>query len=156
MLGTSARLQKAQYPFQQKTLEKLLRTISDLRSNLSLATDTLQLDLSITSLQQLNQVDAGVKKLIDSSEVSSTKILDSISKVHLSQKQEKDRALSSEEKGVIDWLCPLEFFSKHNDALSRRQEGTGQWLLESPELRSWINTAGKVIWCPGIRKQYVL
>lgn len=118
--------------------------------------DTLQLDISVTSLQQLNQVDAGVKKLIDSSEVSSTMILEGIAKLHLNQKQEKNRALSSEEQDVIDWLCPLDFFPKHNDALSRRQEGTGQWFLESSDFCSWLNTAGKVIWCPGIREQYVL
>lgn len=114
----------------------------DLTNELSLATDTLQLDISITSLQQLNQVDAGVKKSTDSSQVSSTKILDSISNVHLSQKQEKDRALSSEEQGVINWLCHLEFSSKHSDALSRRQEGTGGWLLESSEFLSWLGTTG--------------
>lgn len=114
----------------------------DLSNELSLATHTLQLDISITSLQQLNQVDAGVEKLIDSSQVSSTKILDSISNVHLSHKQEKDRALTSEEQGVINWLCPLEFSSKHNDALSRRQEGTGGWLLEASEFLSWLGTTG--------------
>ena len=154
--GMSARLQKAQYPFQQKTLEKLLRTVADLRSNLSQATNTLQLDISIASLDQVNQVDARVKELTHTSEVSSTKILNSLSNVQLSQKQGELRALSSEEREVINWLSPLEFSSKQNDALGRRQEGTGQWLLESPEFRSWLHTAGGVIWCPGIREQYLL
>lgn len=150
--GMSACLQRAQYPFQQKTLEKLLRMISDLRGNLSLATSTLQLDVSITTLHQLNQVDTDIKKLIDNSGVSSTKILDSISKVHLSQEQEKLRALSSEERDLVNWLSPLDFFSKQSDALSRRQEGTGRWLLESNEFRSWLDTAGRVLWCPGMRE----
>ena len=149
----SARLQRAQYPFQQKTLEKLLRTISDLRSNLSLAANTLQLDVSITSLHRLTQVDADIKELIDKSEVSSTKVLDSISRLHFNQKQETSRTVDSEERDVMSWLCPLDFSSRHNDALSRRQKGTGQWLLESPQFCSWLDTAGKVIWCPGIRER---
>lgn len=144
LLGLNARLQRAQYPFQQKTLEKLLRTISDLRSNLSLATDTLQLDVSITSLDKLNEVKAGVTKLTDNSEA-----------FHLSQKQQTLRALNSEERDVLNWLSPLDFISKHNDALNRRQEGTGRWLLECSEFHSWLHTAGKVIWCPGIREQYI-
>lgn len=113
---------------------------------------TLQLDISTTSLDRLSQVDTSIKKLIDNSEVSSTKILDSISKVHLSQEQEKLRALSSEEQDVVKWLSPLEFFSKQSDALSRHQKGTGRWLLESNEFRSWVGTAGRVLWCPGMRE----
>lgn len=150
--GMSARLQRAQYPFQQKTLEKLLRTISDLRGNLILATSTLQLDVSMTSLHQFKQVDADIKKLIDSSEVTGTKILDSISKVHRGQEQEKLRALTSEDRDVVNWLSPLDFFSKQNDALSRHEEGTGRWLLESNEFHSWLETAGRVLWCPGMRE----
>ena len=152
--GMSAHLQRAQYPFQRKTLEKLLRTISDLRSNLSLATSTLQLDVSITSLDRLTQVGTDVRSLINNSEVSSTKILDSVSKIHLHQEQERLRTLASEERDVIHWLSPLDFFSKQNDALSRRQEGTGQWLLETVEFQSWLDAAGKVLWCPGIREFY--
>lgn len=152
--GMSTHLQRAQYPFQRKTLEKLLGTISDLRSNLSLATNTLQLDISITSLDRLMQVDTDVKSLISNSEASNTKILDGISKVHLNQEQENLRALASEERDVINWLSPLDFPSKQNDALSRREEGTGQWFLETTEFRSWLDTAGKVLWCPGIREYY--
>ena len=148
-----ARLQRAQYPFQQKTLEKLLRTISDLRSNLNLATSTLQLDVSIISLQHLKEVDSDIKQLVDNSETSRTQILDSISKVQLVQEQENSRALSAEEREIIKWLCPLEFLSKHNDALNRRQEGTGRWLLESCEFRSWLDHGGRVLWCSGIRKR---
>ena len=148
----SARLQRAQYPFQQKTLEKLSRTVSDLRSNLDLATTTLQLDVSIISLNHLKQVDADIKQLIENSETSTAQILSGISKVHLGQEQEKIRALSSEEREIINWLSPLEFLSKQNDARSRRQEGTGRWLLESHEFGSWLDNSGKVLWCPGIRK----
>ena len=148
----SARFQRARYPFKQKILSKLLRIISDVRGNLSLATSTLDLDVSITTLHQLNQVNKNIKKLTDDSEVSSTKILETISKVHLRQEQEKSRALSTEERDLMKWLSPLEFFSKQKDALSRRQEGTGRWLLESIEFRSWLNTARRVLWCPGIRE----
>lgn len=33
---------------------------------------------------------------------------------------------------IADWLSPLNFFATQNDVYARRQEGTGQWLLESP------------------------
>lgn len=150
--GMSARLQRAQYPFQEKTILKLLRTISDLRSNLSLATSTLQLDVSISSLDRVDRLNTNIKDLIDNSNVSSTKILDGISKVHFSQEQEKLRALNSEERDLMSWLSPLDFTSKQSDALSRRQVGTGRWLLESDKFRSWLKSAGRVLWCPGMRE----
>ena len=117
-----------------------------------MATSTLGIDVSIKTLHQLGQVNKDIKKLTNDSEVSSSKILETISKVHLRQEQERSRALSTEERGLMKWLSPLEFFSKQNDALSRRQEGTGQWLLESIEFRSWLHTARRVLWCPGIRE----
>ncbi|ERF68520.1 hypothetical protein EPUS_05659 [Endocarpon pusillum Z07020] len=148
--GMSAHLQRAQYPFRQKTLMALHQTISDLRSNLGLAASTLQLDISVTSFHRLNELDTKVKNLIDTSGISSTKVLDGISELRLAQKEEKLKSISEEEREAIHWLSPLDFASKHADAVSRRQQGTGRWLLESSEFRSWIQTPGKVLWCPGI------
>ncbi|KAF7505418.1 hypothetical protein GJ744_000964 [Endocarpon pusillum] len=148
--GMSAHLQRAQYPFRQKTLTTMHQTISDLRSNLGLAASTLQLDLSVTSFHRLNELDTKVKNLMDTSGVSSTKVLDGISELRLAQKEERLRSISAEEREAIDWLSPLDFASKHADAVSRRQQGTGRWLLENSGFRSWIQTPGKVLWCPGI------
>ena len=150
--GMSAHLQRAQYPFQKTTLEKLRQTILNLRSNLDLATDTLHLDVSMTSLHTLDRVGKDIKELTGNYKASSTKILDSISEVHFVQEQEKLRALTSEERDLLQWLSPLDFSSKQSDALSRRQEGTGRWLLESNEFHSWLETAGRVLWCPGMRE----
>ena len=153
--GMSAHLQRAQYPFRQKTLMSLHQTVSDLRSNLGLAASTLQLDISVTSFHRLNELDTKVKNLIDTSGISSTKVLDGISELRLAQKEERLRSISAEEREAIHWLSPLDFASKHADAVSRRQQGTGRWLLESSEFRSWIQTPGKVLWCPGIRKYFL-
>ena len=139
--GVSAHLQRALYPFRQKTLYSLAQTISDLRSNLGLATSTLQLDISITSFHQLHELDRRMKNLVDTTEASHIKVLDGISKLCVSQEQEKLRV-------AIDWLSPLDFTAKQNDTLSRHQHGTGRWLLESLEFRSWLGTPGNVLWCP--------
>jgi ankyrin repeat domain-containing protein 50 len=150
--GVSAHLQRALYPFRQKTLVSLVQTISDLRNNLILATSTLQLDISITSFHCLHELDKRMENLVDSTEASTIKVLDGITKLYVNQEQEKLRSMSMEDLDAIHWLSPLDFTAKQNDALSRRQHGTGRWLLESPEFRSWSNTAGNVLWCPGIRK----
>lgn len=117
-LGIGLHLQRAQYPFQQKTLEKLQRIISDVRSNLDLAATTLHLNVSIHSLNHLDLINRDAKEIIRG------------------QKIERSRALNAEERRLIDRLSPLDVTSKHMYARGRAQEGTGQWLLESIEFQT--------------------
>lgn len=57
-----------------------------------------------------------------------------------------------EYQSIIDWLSPLNFSSTQIDILRRRQEGTGQWLLESQEFKDWLRGEKETLWCPGIRE----
>ena len=40
--------------------------------------------------------------------------------------------------------------SRVSDFIGRRQEGTGQWLLNSDEFKAWLNTSKQTLFCPGI------
>jgi hypothetical protein len=51
---------------------------------------------------------------------------------------------------VLNWLTPIEFTAQQRGYLSRRQAGTGQWLLESAEFQSWVETHQKILFCPRI------
>ncbi len=52
---------------------------------------------------------------------------------------------------VEEWLSPLNFFETQSDKLSRRVEGTGRWLLESPEYQAWSAGGNNgVLLCTGI------
>ena len=52
---------------------------------------------------------------------------------------------------IEQWLSPLNFFETQSDKLSRRLEGTGRWLLGSPEYENWSNSsASAALYCPGI------
>ena len=51
---------------------------------------------------------------------------------------------------VEEWLSPLNFFETQSDKLSRRLEGTGRWLLESPRYQDWLHGTSSVLFCPGI------
>ena len=150
--GLSAHVRRAQYPFSLKTLDKLQQTISNLRSNLILAVDVLQLDVTATSLQRLDLVDGKIDTLMDKSKVATSEILQNMSNLHLFNQQESVRLLTAEETNAVAWLSPLDFRAKQSDAFSRSQEGTGEWLLESDTFGTWINSAGGVLWCPGMRK----
>ena len=63
----------------------------------------------------------------------------------------RDRQLRHEEhQAVVDWLTSVEYASQQSDFISRRQEGTGQWLLDSAEFRGWLNQKQQTLFCPGI------
>lgn len=57
---------------------------------------------------------------------------------------------NQERQTVLDWLTPIDYAAQQSDFISRRQAGTGQWLLESSEFQTWVETNQRVLFCPGI------
>jgi Cdc6-like AAA superfamily ATPase len=55
-----------------------------------------------------------------------------------------------ERQAIINWLSPVDYTSQQSDFISRRQAGTGQWLLDSGEFQAWLNTSKRTLFCPGI------
>jgi Cdc6-like AAA superfamily ATPase len=51
---------------------------------------------------------------------------------------------------ILNWLTPIDFVSQQHDFITRRQEGTGQWLLESAEFKAWMETERQTLFCPGM------
>ena len=76
------------------------------------------------------------------------------SKISLATKAGVDRLSRNqddqERRAIIDWLTPIDFSSEQSDLVSRRQEGTGQWVLDSSEFQRWLNTNKQTLFCPGI------
>ena len=50
---------------------------------------------------------------------------------------------------LCQWLSPLDFPAQQREIHSRRQEGSGKWLLESESFQRWLKTEGGVLLCPG-------
>jgi len=51
---------------------------------------------------------------------------------------------------IMQWLSPTDFPTQQHDIITRRQEGTGQWFLETPEFKRWLDGSDKTLFCPGI------
>ncbi|KAH6714520.1 hypothetical protein BKA61DRAFT_550129, partial [Leptodontidium sp. MPI-SDFR-AT-0119] len=51
---------------------------------------------------------------------------------------------------ILDWLTPVNYGPQQSDFINRRQPGTGQWLLESEEFQTWLNSDQQTLFCPGI------
>lgn len=55
-----------------------------------------------------------------------------------------------ERRTIIEWLTTIDYAPQQSDFISRRQEGTGQWLLNSNEFQEWTRQTKKTLFCPGI------
>lgn len=53
-------------------------------------------------------------------------------------------------QAIADWLTPVDYAPQQSDFISRRQEGTGQWLLNSNKFQEWTNQNKQTLFCPGI------
>ncbi|RFU33238.1 hypothetical protein B7463_g3094, partial [Scytalidium lignicola] len=51
---------------------------------------------------------------------------------------------------VLDWITTINYAPQQTDFITRRQIGTGQWLLDSVEFQEWLNTKQRTLFCPGI------
>lgn len=53
---------------------------------------------------------------------------------------------------TLEWFSPLNFFKTQQDVFSRREEGTGEWFIESPVFQDWLSGTVRTLCSPGIRK----
>jgi Cdc6-like AAA superfamily ATPase len=51
---------------------------------------------------------------------------------------------------VAHWLTRTNFSAQQSDIISKRQGGTGLWLLNSKEYKMWIDEKKQTLFCPGI------
>jgi hypothetical protein len=55
-----------------------------------------------------------------------------------------------EREATIDWLTPIDYTPQQSDFIARRQEGTGQWLLDSDQFLEWLTKDKQTLFCPGM------
>ena len=77
-------------------------------------------------------------------------VLDGISEVRVDVAEMKAKVHKNEDTEVLNWLTIVDYGPQQSDFISRRQAGTGQWLLDSAEFQAWLDTNKQTLFCPGI------
>ncbi|POR33893.1 Uncharacterized protein TPAR_05909 [Tolypocladium paradoxum] len=57
---------------------------------------------------------------------------------------------SREKEEVLNWVTTVDYGTQQSDYLRLRQPGTGQWLLDSPQYKLWLEADGQTLFCQGI------
>ncbi|KAL7931924.1 ankyrin repeat-containing domain protein [Trichoderma chlorosporum] len=77
-----------------------------------------------------------------------------ISDVLTGIKQSVDQLISvhhaQKDIAILDWLTPIDYNTQQSDYFRRRQQGTGQWLLDSDQFQNWVNNQNEMLFCPGM------
>ena len=112
---------RATYPFRQSTLQKLDEDIGEIRANLSIALDILQLNDTQRFREDVIEMKAHLESL-------------------------RANQISS---GLRDWLSPPDAFVDHNAACAKRHPGTGTWLIKDLQFQRWLTGENSVLWLKG-------
>ena len=161
-----AQFRRTLFPFKESTLAKLKELGIELRQELSLALEVLQIECSAASLQKLDVVVHGLNKVsidVNMLQKQSTSMSKNVRTLDISSRgmsKSLDGLLATQSDEyrckVFDWLSPLtvEFQKKHLDTFNipGRQDAAAQLLLETIKFRHWQSTSGETLWCPGIRE----
>ncbi|KAL4813167.1 hypothetical protein BDW67DRAFT_188021 [Aspergillus spinulosporus] len=51
---------------------------------------------------------------------------------------------------ALDWLTNDDYSAQQNDYLELREPGTSEWFLKTQEFADWVQSPGKLLFCPGI------
>ena len=51
---------------------------------------------------------------------------------------------------IMEWLSPIDFTAQQHDIITRRQEDTGKWFLDSSQFKRWLQGLDKTLFCCGI------
>ncbi|KAF7345837.1 ANK-REP-REGION domain-containing protein [Mycena venus] len=57
---------------------------------------------------------------------------------------------SAEDREIIQWASPLNFFLRQEDILRTRQPGTGEWFLQDAQVKKWKEGEIWALWCRGM------
>ncbi|KAK2752447.1 hypothetical protein FQN54_008109 [Arachnomyces sp. PD_36] len=109
------------YPFRQSTLQKLEEDIGEIRDNLSLALDVLQLGDHRKTQDDITELKLLLERM-RASQISST---------------------------IRDWLKAPDATINHNAICAKRHPGTGLWFVKGHQFTTWLTQDSSFLWLHG-------
>ncbi|MCJ1470496.1 hypothetical protein MMC07_009142, partial [Pseudocyphellaria aurata] len=70
--------------------------------------------------------------------------------IRQNQDQARQSQNDAQHKERMKWISATNFPAKQSDVIAGRQEGTGQWFLDAPDFKKWLDGPNETLFCPGI------
>ncbi|KAF2475263.1 uncharacterized protein BDR25DRAFT_254152, partial [Lindgomyces ingoldianus] len=128
------------WKFKKEEIASILGRMERLKSLVEIA---LQMDHLATSLIYISKLSQAIKDDTNYVRAHVPAIQSGVEKIQQDQDYTKYRQ-------VVEWISPSDYPAQQSDIIKRRQEGTGQWFLDAPEVAGWLTEVGGTLFCPGI------
>jgi hypothetical protein len=109
------------YPFKLSTLQKLDEDIGDIRDDLAVALEVLQLRDHKSTQDDIAEV-RSILEIVRAAQISST---------------------------IRDWLKAPDVTVNHNAGCAKRHPGTGMWLVKGTLFSTWLTQGNSFLWLNG-------
>jgi hypothetical protein len=122
-IGASIRTasRRLSYPLRQSTLQRLDENIGEIRENLSLALNVLELHDNCNIQNDTVEIKS-LLNLVRKSQISGT---------------------------VCDWLKAPDATINHNEACAKRHPGSGLWFVKGSAFTTWLEDDSSFLWLNG-------
>jgi hypothetical protein len=110
----------------------------------------LSIDAAVLGVTTYKEVKEGRREQQEWHEIDTKITLAIRDGVDQSNTRQENQERKQKHQAILDWLTPIDYTPQQNDFITRRQEGTGQWLLDSEEFQTWLNTKEQTLFCSGI------
>lgn len=129
-------MQRLKWPFSVSEAKDLCIEIEGHKTTLSLALTADGLSSLLQALSRQKDLQGGINDI----------------KSELKRKREIETRISmtEERRKILDWIQPYGPHQNHEMSLKLRHPGTGLWLIESDEFKSWLSYPSAKLWCYGI------
>lgn len=58
-------------------------------------------------------------------------------------------SLVAQRRDILESLSRPEFLKKHTSLLETHVEGTGTWIFDDINFKTWMNESQSILWCQG-------
>ena len=145
---------KLKWPFTEKEVQEIVGLIEREKAllSLALANNSRRLIQELSTNARENQLQlVNILDMLKESSVENHHELVGIKDQIVAVRSKVDNEESTRlRRTILDWLVPGSFAAQYTDFISRKQEGTGEWFLDSPQFKKWLEGNGSSLFCPGI------
>ena len=129
-------IKRLRWPFSAPEAKALCAEIEEHKTTLSLALTVDGLSGLLQALSKQKDLQSGINGI----------------KTELQQKREIETriAVTQERRNILDWIQPYGPHQNHETSLRLRHPGTGLWLIEGEEFKSWLTYPRAKLFCYGI------